>query len=52
MKLKEQLRGKLSKLTRSAKEAYALVREDVQAVKERDPAAQSSFIISDVINSG
>lgn len=42
MEVANQLRKKLEKLKRSAKEAYALIRDDVRAVKERDPAATSS----------
>ena len=42
MKLHTELKKKLERLARSAKEAVALVREDVQAVKDRDPAATSS----------
>ena len=42
MKLHTQLRDKLGRLRQSAKDAFALVREDVQAVKDRDPAATSS----------
>ncbi len=42
MKLANQFREKLGQLKRSAKDALALIREDVRAVKERDPAATSS----------
>ena len=42
MKLKLQLREKLGNLKRSAKSALDLVREDVKAVRDRDPAATSN----------
>lgn len=42
MKLVNQLRQKLGQLKSSAEHAYSLVRDDVRAVKERDPAATSS----------
>ena len=42
MKLNFQLREKLGKLKKSASDALALVREDVKAVRDRDPAATSN----------
>ena len=42
VKLNFQLREKLGKLKKSASDALALVREDVKAVRDRDPAATSN----------
>ena len=42
MKLHLQLKDKLAHLSQSARDAFALVREDVQAVRDRDPAATSN----------
>ena len=42
MKLPEQLRNKWNSCKKAAKDTLALIREDVQAVRERDPAATSN----------